>query len=150
MNRPAWRTVLVTVAAVTVLAPALAGDTGALRVQDAWIRAAPPGVSVLAGYMTLVNDADRDAVITGASSPSFRMVEMHRSVSEGGVARMVEQDTLTVPARGRLVLEPNGLHLMLMMPAAPLRPGDAVELSLQLADGRSLGITARVRTPGEP
>ena len=150
MNWTAWRLVLIIVATLTGLAPAHGEATTALRVQDVWIRAAPPGVSVLAGYMTLVNDSDHDAVVTGASSPSFRMIEMHRSVSEGGMARMVEQDTLTVPARGRLVLEPDGLHLMLMMPSGPLRPGDAVELSLQLADGHSVSVTARVRTSGEP
>ena len=71
-------------ASLTWLSSAVAGETAALRVQDAWIRAAPPGVSVLAGYMTLVNDSDGDLIITAASSPSFRMIEMFlfKDVSE--------------------------------------------------------------------
>lgn len=147
MIRVPSRVVVIIVSSLTWLSVAVGGETVALRAQDAWIRAAPPGVSVLAGYLTLVNDSDRDIIITGASSPTFRIIEMHRSVSKGGMARMIEQEVLTVPAGGRLVLEPKGLHLMLMMPTAALRAGDTVKLSLQLGDGRSLYVKARVETP---
>ena len=138
------------VMAVSLTWPATAGGGEGipLRVENAWIRAAPPGVSVLAGYMTLINESEKDMVIIGAGSAGFRMIEMHRSESESGMARMVEQDTLTVPAHGRLMLEPNGLHLMLMMPTVAVKTGDAVILVLQLEDGQSIGVKASVRTHG--
>ncbi len=141
---------MMAVMAVSLTWPVTAGggDGTPLRAENAWIRAAPPGVPVLAGYMTLINDSEQNIAIIGAGSPGFRMIEMHRSVSESGMARMVEQDTLTVPAHGRLMLEPNGLHLMLMMPTVAANTGDAVILVLQLEDGQSISVKAIVRTPG--
>jgi len=57
---------------------------------------------------------------------------------------MLEQDSLTVPAGGRLILEPGGTHLMLIRPVA-LRAGDRVQITLELDDGEKLVVEVVVR-----
>jgi copper(I)-binding protein len=54
-----------------------------------------------------------------------------------GVSRMREVESLTVPADGSIELAPGGYHLMLMMPAGPIAPGDSVTVTMTTADGRT-------------
>ena len=101
-----------------------------LSVIEPWIRAAPPGAMVNAGYMTLRNTGQSDIIIDKVTSPEFVMIEMHRTVVQNGLTRMLPQERLVVPAGGELKLHPGGLHLMMMQPKRELGAGDAVELSL--------------------
>ena len=121
-------------------------DSPDLRITDAWVRAGPPGVMALAGYMRLDNSSSKAVKVLSVSSPQFGMIELHRTIIENGVARMVGQEYLMVPANGSLRLRPNDWHLMLMMPKSPLSPGDEVTLKLTLDDGRSITVKAPVKT----
>lgn len=122
------------------------GQPAAPEVEDAWVRAGPPGASMLAGYMAVINPGGTPVVIEAVSSESFGRVELHRTVLEDGMARMRPEDSVTVPAGGRVDFEPNGRHLMLIDPVRPLSAGDAVTLRLRFADGRILETRAEVRT----
>ncbi len=117
---------------------------GALQVTDPWIREAPPGATVLAGYLTLSNTTDSPLVIETVSSPDFQAVEIHRSWVEGGIARMQPVSELTIPAAGSIELAPGSYHLMLFRPVQPLTAGDTVALRLQTADGACVTVTAPV------
>ena len=95
--------------------------------------------------MTIVNDSAKPITITGVSSPAFRMIEMHRTQIQDGIARMVEQQQLKIDASDRLVLEPGSYHLMLMMPGKVPQEDERVELTLEFADGQNRTISAIVR-----
>lgn len=116
-----------------------------VTVEDAWIRAAPPGAMSLAGYMTIRNTSNEDVSIVGVSSDYFGMAMIHMTIIEDGVARMQHQEAVTVPAGGSVSLEPNGLHLMLMRPEREFEPGETLTLGLQLESGESLEVAAPVR-----
>jgi copper(I)-binding protein len=120
-----------------------------LMIADAWVREGPPTARVLAGYLRLMNHSDAPITIHGVESEAFGRVEMHRTVVEDGVARMLPQDSLTVPAHGELVLEPGGYHLMLIEARTPLRAGDQVTLTLDLGDAGHQELSLPVRK-GEP
>jgi copper(I)-binding protein len=100
----------------------------------------------LAGYMRLENPTTTAIKIVSVSSPQFGMIELHRTVIENDVARMVEQAYLLIPANGVAELQPNGWHLMLMMPNSALAPGDRVTLKLNLDSGSSVTVVAPVKT----
>jgi len=134
---------LATLAGLTLLL-ATTASAEELRIEDPWVRAAPPTSKVMAGFMTIVNESSEAVEVTGASSPSFGMVEMHRTEIRDGIARMLEQKKLTVEAAGRLTLAPGGYHLMLMMPNQVPQVGEQVELTLELADGQTKTIMAPV------
>lgn len=131
-----------------LLAPVAAVQADQLRVEDPWVRAGPPTARVMAGYMILYNSGAREREIVRVTSPAFARVELHLSRIEDGMARMIPQEALRVPAGGRLELAPGGYHLMLFDPVAPLQPGDPVELSLHDAAGQVLNVRATVRLPG--
>lgn len=126
-----------------ILVPAVA--QAELTVSDAWIPEAPPVSTVMAGFMTLHNSGDEDIKIVGVQSEQFDAVQMHLSIEEKGVAKMLPQKMLIVPAQGDLQLKQGGYHLMLFNPVSPLKAGSKVALTLNLAGGRKLPVVAEVR-----
>ena len=117
-----------------------------LQVDDAWVREGPPNAPVLAAFMTLRNPAAAPVEIAEVTSPGFARIEMHLSQTDGGMARMIRQEVLNVPAQGILELAPGGYHLMLFEPAQPVRAGQRVALTLHARDGRSIVVEAEVRS----
>jgi copper(I)-binding protein len=127
---------------------ALAAQT--MDVTGGWVREAPPTSRVLAAYMQIVNLTDKDLTITSITSPDFDSAELHRTVVEGGMARMLPVPELTLPAAGSVLLEPGGLHLMLFDPVRPLAQGDSVTLVLHRNDGICVTLSVPVlRHTGE-
>ena len=116
----------------------------AVDVEAPWVREAPPASTVLAAYMVLKNTADTPRTITRIDSPDFRDAQIHRTVVEDGVAKMLPVKQLTVPASGNVTLEPGGLHLMLFDPQRPLRDGDSIILIIHASDGDSVTVHAPV------
>jgi copper(I)-binding protein len=115
----------------------IAGSTLAaptMDVIDGWVREAPPTSRVLAAYMRIINQTEGDLTVTGITSPDFEAADLHRTVVEDGVARMLPVPELTIPAGGSITLEPGGLHLMLFDPVRPLQQGDSVTLVLHRSD----------------
>jgi copper(I)-binding protein len=131
-----------------LLVTGLAQAESALTVEDPWIQEAPPMASSLAGYMILNNASDRDRALVAVSSDAFGAVMMHRSVTEGGVARMVHQMKIDVPAHSKVVFQPGGYHLMLMKPKRRYEAGDRVGLRLKFADGETMDVEFPVRKGG--
>ena len=119
-----------------------------LEAQDAWVREGPPNSRVLAGFMGLSNPTGEDAVITAVASPDFGRIEMHKTEMQDGVARMLRQDRIVVPAGGTVSLEPGGMHLMLFDPTHPIKAGGQVSFELSLANGATVPVQASVRKGG--
>jgi hypothetical protein len=62
------------------------------------------------------------------TSPEFARVEMHTTLIDDGLARMMALDSLTIAERSGLTFAPGGPHLMLMEPVSALSVGDVVTL----------------------
>ena len=121
---------------------AQAADT--LEISHAWIREAPPSSKVLAGYMTINNQGETAISINGISSPDFESAEVHRTVINEGIARMLHIEQLEIPAKGNVKLEPGGLHLMLFNPERALAAGDSVSLTIHLGSDTCMTVRAEV------
>lgn len=115
-----------------------------LRISNAWIREAPPGSHVLAGYLSIENAGTAAVTISGISGDDFSSIEIHRTVIEDGMARMLSIGQLDIPAGDSFVLEPGGYHLMLFNPGRALTTGDSVELLLHVKNGPCLPVNAPV------
>ncbi|MBM4228316.1 MAG: copper chaperone PCu(A)C [Gammaproteobacteria bacterium] len=106
-----------------------------LVIERAWIREAPPGARVMAGYAELRNDGASTLVVDAVeSSGYFDHVMIHETLLEEGRARMVPRDTLEIPPGATLSLAPGGLHLMLMQPVSDLALGAEVPLTLRCGE----------------
>ena len=109
-------------------------EAGEIAIEHAWIREAPPGMRVLAGYLTVHNRGDSAVRITEFASVHFKHIEMHQSVIQNGVARMQHQACLRVEPGQSQVLAPGGYHLMLFNPIKALKAGDTVSLSMHYTE----------------
>lgn len=116
-----------------------------LHIDDPWIKEAPPGTRVMAGYLQLENRGTEPQALTSVTSPAFDRIELHRSVIEDDVVRMQSQATVTVSPGDSVTFEPGGYHLMMYDPRDRLTAGEQVELLFGFANGRELRITAEVR-----
>ena len=101
-----------------------------LVIEDAWIRATPPGVSTAAGYMTIGNESSTDDKLIGASTDRAKKVKLHMTMMENDTAKMHDQDTVEIKSGSEVQFEPGGLHLMLMGLTGSLKEGETVSVSL--------------------
>ena len=124
--------------------PAASEEAG-VSVLDAWIREAPPGVGVMAGYMELRNNTSGPQLLVGASSSGFESVMFHHTIIKDGIAGMVHARQVELAANASLIFAPGGYHLMLMTPKRTLRAGDAVVINLEFRGGLVLSVSFEVR-----
>ena len=105
---------------------ATAGDLTIVHATSRPAMAGRPGVV----YLAIVNDgADADRLL-GARAPGFRAAELHESYEEGGVSKMRRVEALHIPAGETALLEPGGLHLMLLGGEQALKAGAEFPLVL--------------------
>ena len=114
---------------------ATAHAEGKLGVFDAWIRAAPPGTPMMAGYATLKNSGDTSISILTVQSDAFRQSSIHETVIDRGVARMRETPRIDLAPGTTVTMKPGGAHLMLVDPRHAIGKGDKVQMVFLLADG---------------
>lgn len=123
------RHALILTAGLLVASPAHAAPV----IQDAWIREAPPGASVLGAYMTVLNRGDRPDRLVRVTTPAAGRVEIHEMAVVDGVMSMRPLAALPVPARGTVVLKPRSTHMMLMDLPRPLKAGAQVPMTFVFA-----------------
>lgn len=128
-----------------LLAVTMVAQAGAppVTVSDARIRWLP-GELPMAGYFSITSHASGPSKLVGATSPAFGHVMLHRSVHEGGMARMVHVDGVDLAPGQTVTFEPGGYHLMLMHRQKPLQPGEEVPVILRFGDGETLKVPFRV------
>lgn len=123
----------------------VAHASDSLKIIAPWIPETPPGARVMAGYMEIQNPGGQTIDITSVSSPAFNSVEMHLSKDVNGVAKMLQQKNLHIPANGKLVLKAGSFHLMLMGPKKRLLDGDKAQLVFTLSNEEIININAPVK-----
>ncbi len=103
---------------------------GDLTVEGAYARAAAAGAAS-AAYLTVATAGAPDRLI-GVSSPAAKRVEFHaHQIDAQGVASMRAVAAIEVAPGAPAVLEPGGLHVMMMGTVAALGEGDAISLTLR-------------------
>jgi hypothetical protein len=139
-----WRhPAVVCLIAALGLVPA-AGKAGGVSVRDAWIREAPPGVAMMAGYMALRNNTSQSQVLVAASSPDFETVMIHRTIVKDSMTGMEHAPQIELPPKAGLLFAPGGYHLMLLNPKRTLRAGDRVDINLEFRSGLRLPVTFEI------
>ena len=128
------------------LQAANAGDVAsAVSINDPYIRAVPPVVTTTAAFMQVQNSDAVVHAIVSASTPLAGTVELHTHEHDNGVMRMRQVPRIELPPAETVVLEPDGLHVMLFDLKSTLSPGDEVPLTLVFDDGSSKQVKATVR-----
>ena len=116
-----------------------------LDIHNAWIKNLPPAVPVRAGYMTIRNAQANAVSIVAIRSDAFASVEIHRTIAADGMMRMEPVPTLVIEPDSTVQLAPGGLHLMMMNPAEPTKPGDVMQIVIELGDGSTQSLNMTVK-----
>lgn len=104
-----------------------------LEVGDAWARPAAAGATT-AIYFTLSNGTASTDTLLGINSDISESVEMHETYTrEDETTGMRPAGIVAVPSGEQLILEPGGLHIMMMDLENKLEVGDSVLVELEFA-----------------
>ncbi|HHN67876.1 MAG TPA: copper chaperone PCu(A)C [Thermopetrobacter sp.] len=141
------RTIFTTAMMLLSVTPLLAAEA-TVKVEHPFARPSLGAGRNSAAFMALVNTADRpDALIKAESDVATRVgLHTHRRKTIDGqmVMQMRPVKQMDIPARGRTVLQPGGLHIMLFGVKKPLKPGDSFTLRLTFQRAAPLTITVPV------
>ena len=103
--------------------------SGNIIIENSWVRAAPPETKVMAAYMTIENHSLKaiEIDVKKIISKGFTKTELHKS-SHNDMITMERIETLIIKPNESLLLEPGGLHFMLINPETVPLKNTAVEM----------------------
>ncbi len=123
-----------------------------VSIDGEWARNSPKRADRGAVYMN-IESADGDRLLSASVDSSIAAsVEVHETVpvegetNEDGMAMMQMQEVAAIelPAGETVVLEPGGLHIMLIDITQPLEIGQKFDLTLDLETGGEMVLVVEV------
>ena len=118
----------------------------ALSVSDVWARPETMGNNS-AVYFVIDNPTTTDDVLLSASSTVAQAVELHESMVEDDVMKMVPQENVPVPAGEQVEFKQGGLHVMMIGLTQDLNPGDHFTVNLNFKDAGEIALDVEVKEP---
>lgn len=129
-------------------AHAQGAPTPSMDVTNVWARATPAAAKSGAAYFTIVNKGASDDRLVAAESPVAGKVELHKTVNDNGVMKMLPVDAVTVKAGAKVTFRPGGYHVMLIELKQPLKEGDSFPLALTFEKAGKIDVTVKVGKVG--
>ncbi|SSC08780.1 copper chaperone PCu(A)C [bacterium endosymbiont of Bathymodiolus sp. 5 South] len=120
-------------------------DMETISVDNPWVRSAPPNAPILGAFMEISNHSDGNIKLLSANTKDYKRLELHKTVFQGGMMKMIKQDFMSIPAHSKLTLKPGSWHIMMIQPKKVPREGDSVVIKLVFDNGLSKTIHAKVR-----
>jgi copper(I)-binding protein len=116
-----------------------------IKIENPYVRATPPNLPNSAAFMTIENSSDKNIAIVNATSDVSKVVELHTHTMKDGVMTMLQIPKIDIPANGKTVLKPGGLHIMFIGLKKSLKVGDSVTFTIELSNGKTKTITAPIK-----
>lgn len=129
------------------LALSACSDPAPSYVDQAWVRLSPNKDTPSAGYF-VAHGGDAGVQLRGVMTDYALKVEMHESVSEGGVMKMKPVESVDVPAKGSVAFAPGGKHLMIWGINDTAISRGKMQLTFLMSNGDRLLVDAVIRKPG--
>lgn len=120
--------------------------TANVTVEDGHVRGLPPGQTVTAAFMRLLNHGDEPVTLVAASSDRSDKVEVHATRHSDNMMHMEKVDSIVIPAGGEFVFASGQYHLMLVDLVNPLRDGEMVDITLSFSNDSVLTVSLPVRS----
>lgn len=121
-------------------------QNNAIKAENFYAFATIDGSSISAAFGTLSNTSEQPIALQKATIiNSTATAELHQSIKEKGVVKMLPVDSITIPAKQSVELAPGGLHIMLINLQGPLEAGKTIALELTFDNGTILKIEAPIK-----
>ncbi|MGL5758914.1 copper chaperone PCu(A)C [Plesiomonas sp.] len=118
-----------------------------VTIAQPYARATVANANVSAVFLTLFNPESDERQLVSVSSPLAGKVEMHQSsTNTQGVMSMQIVAQITIPPKGTVILQPSGLHIMLLSLHRALPEGTIVPLTLTFDNGQQSKVNAVAQT----
>ena len=102
-----------------------------LNMENARVRAMPPGQPNTAAFMTIKNSGSKDIRLTRVSSSVSKKSEFHKhEKNEQGVLSMSQVEFIDIKAGGSFIFKSGDHHIMVMGLKKMLKPGEIIQLQL--------------------
>jgi copper(I)-binding protein len=98
-----------------------------------------------AGYFDFSYNYKVPDRIIAVASPAFKRVEMHDSVTDGGMKKMVKLDMLDLPSKSSIKFAPGGKHLMLFDTTKALKAGELIKVTFVFAERDPIDVLFEVK-----
>jgi len=121
---------------------------GQIDIDHPYARSTAPGQPAGGAYLRLQNHGKQDDRLVSASTPAAAGVQLHTMKMEGDVMRMRQVDAINVPAGKSVVLQPGGMHLMLIGLKGPLEQGQTIPLTLKFERAGEVNVELHVEAVG--
>jgi hypothetical protein len=133
----------VLVIALLLTLSACSSSPGDIEVHNAWVRPTAKGENA-AVYLSLHNHSSTGDELIGASSNVADSVELHESMMENDVMRMHRVDSVPLAADEEIMLEPGGLHIMLIGLKQDLALGEHIGVVLHFKNHEDIAIEVHI------
>jgi copper(I)-binding protein len=120
---------------------------GDIHIIKPWSRPLPAVSPNGAAYMTLVNKGKTPDRLLSVSTPAARRAEIHAHMMEGGMMKMRPVDHVDIVPGEPSVLQPGGMHVMLMGLKEPLVEGKSFPLTLNFERAGAVEVTVIIAEP---
>jgi copper(I)-binding protein len=104
---------------------------GALTLSDLQVRATAAGAPTTAAYLTIANAGKRPDKLLSIDCPCASSAMMHETRTQNGISSMTMLNAVAIPAGGRVMFRPDGLHVMLVGLKGPLKAGRTQVMTLR-------------------
>jgi len=129
-----------------MLASASVMFASSLSVDNAYVRATPPGLPNSAAFMEIKNTSNETISLVSATSDASKVVELHTHDMKDGVMTMYQVPKIDIKANSSTVLKPGGFHVMLIgLKTRPLKEEMNVEVVLNFSNGQHIKVFAPVK-----
>ncbi|WP_421708128.1 copper chaperone PCu(A)C [Algihabitans sp.] len=131
-------------------ATAIAHDfkAGAIHIDHPWARASIGMAKAGAAYMVLTNEGSETDRLISASSDVAESVELHTHLMDDGVMRMRQIEAIEIDPGTPSVLEPGGLHVMLIGLKQPLAAGESFPMTLTFEQAGEVTVEVSIEAIG--
>ena len=129
--------ILIAISLVSFYMQALAAQELAADVvvtENVYARPTIPNIPMGAMYLTLTNTGKLSHSLVAASSSVADSLELHGHEMSGGMMRMRQADKIELAAEQTVILQPGGLHVMLIGVTQPLIENSSFEVKLVFED----------------
>ena len=119
---------------------------GEIAIGHPYARSTAPGQPNGGAYLRLENRGPDDRLLSATTAIAQR-VELHNMQMEGDVMRMRQVDAIELPTNQAVVLQPGGMHLMLIGLKTPLKEGDRFAMTLKFQKAGEATVDVVVQSP---
>lgn len=117
---------------------------GDLLIDHPWARASIGKAPNGAAYMTITTGGQDADLLVGVESAVAERVELHTHLNEKGVMKMRPVEAIEIAPGEPALLQPGGLHVMLIGLKAPLVAGESFPMTLDFARSGRIEVEVKI------